>query len=135
MSRGARTQRRQAWAWAHRAAVAVLVGSIVGCSGVGASRLQGHWRGVRADGVGGDVSAAANAFAASVSIDVRGDSMIVTQGSHRQVGRYRVVQEDDAKLVLTTDADGPLEPQTFVFVDGDTMRWDVLAGKGIVFAR
>lgn len=133
MSRRARMQRRRAWA--RRAGIAALVGAIVGCSGVGASRLQGHWRGVRADGVGGDVSAAANAFAASVSIDVRGDSMIVTQGAHRQVGRYRVVQEDDTKLILTTDADGPLEPQTFVFVDTDTMRWDVLAGKGIVFAR
>jgi len=125
-------------AWARSArciGIAVLVGSMPACAGAGASRLQGHWRGTRADGVSGDVSAAANAFAASLSIDVTGDSMVVVQGAHRQVGRYRVLEEDGAKLVLSTDTDGPLDPQTFVFVDPDTMRWDVLAGKEIVFTR
>jgi hypothetical protein len=117
------------------ATVLFLAGSIGACTGAGAARLQGHWRGVRAEGVPGDVAAAANAFATGVSIDVRGDSMSVTQGDHRQVGRYRVVEEDAAKVVLTTDADGPLEPHTFVYVDQDTMRWDAVGGKGIVFVR
>jgi hypothetical protein len=109
--------------------------SALGCAGAGAARLQGHWHGVRAEGAFGEAAAAANAFAASTSIDVRGDAMIVTQGGHRQAGRYRVVHEDASKVVLTTDADGPLDPYTFVFVDEDTIRWDVLAGKTIVFSR
>jgi hypothetical protein len=107
----------------------------LGCAGGGAARLQGHWHGVRAEGALGEATAAANAFAAATSIEVRGDAMIVTQGGHRQVGRYRVVHEDASKVVLTTDADGPLDPYTFVFVDEDTIRWDVLAGKALVFSR
>jgi hypothetical protein len=117
-------------------AFAVLtMAASLGCSRAGSARLQGHWRGVRAEGVAGDLVGAASAFAAGVSIDVRGDSMTVVQGAHRQVGRYRVIDEDATKVVLTTDADGPLEPHTFVFVNGDTMRWEVLAGKAIVFTR
>jgi hypothetical protein len=90
---------------------------------------------VRAEGIAADVAGPANAFASGVSLDVHGDSMTVMQGGHRQTGRYRVVHEDPTKVVLTTDADGPLEPQTFVFADTETMRWEILTGKAIVFAR
>jgi hypothetical protein len=127
-------KRRAQTAW-RAGAVAALVGCTSACSEGGAARLQGHWHGVRAEGVAGDVAASANAFASGVSIDVRGDSMTVMQGGRRQTGRYRVVQEDATKVVVTTDADGPLELHTFVFADRDTMRWEVLAGKTIVFAR
>jgi hypothetical protein len=120
---------------AARASLAILVGWSVGCTGSGAVRLQGHWRGVRAEGVSSDVAAAANAFAASLSIEVRGDAMTVTQGARRQAGRYRVVKEDASRIVLTTDADGPLEPHTFVYVDQDTLRWDVVGGRSIVLSR
>jgi hypothetical protein len=51
------------------------------------------------------------------------------------VGRYRVVEQDASKVVFTTDADGPLEPHTFQFVDDDTIRWDAVGGKAIVLSR
>jgi hypothetical protein len=45
------------------------------------------------------------------------------------------VREDKTSLVLTTDKDGPNEPQTFTFVDAKTMKWSVLEGKAIVFVK
>jgi hypothetical protein len=44
------------------------------------------------------------------------------------------VREDKASVVLTTEKDGPDEPQTFTFVDAKTMKWSV-EGKAIVFVR
>ena len=119
---------------ARRAMVALLFfGS--GCGDPGAARLQGHWRGVHAEGVPAESTGSANAFASALAIDVKGDVMTVTQGTRRQTGRYRVVQEDASRVVLTTDADGPLDPYTFVFVDEDMMRWEALPGRTLVFAR
>src|ERR1700730_11094153 len=39
----------------------------------GSSRLAGRWRGVRAEGVGGEAQDAANAFAGKMQIDVNSD--------------------------------------------------------------
>jgi hypothetical protein len=105
------------------------------CGHTGSTRLEGHWHGVRAEGVYGDTQAAANAFATATELDVRGDSITVATPKEKQSGRYHVVREDKASLVLTTDKDGPEEPQTFTFVDAKTMKWSVLEGKTIVFVR
>jgi hypothetical protein len=106
-----------------------------GCHGEGAARLQGTWRGVRTEGVAADSVTSANAFALATELDVRCDSITVTTPSDTQSGRYRVVKQDRATLVITTDKDGPEIPQTFVFVDERTVRWAVLDGRAIVFAR
>jgi hypothetical protein len=45
------------------------------------------------------------------------------------------LREDGSKVVLTTDGDGPLEPQTFTFLDEGVMRWALLPGKAIVLVR
>jgi hypothetical protein len=37
--------------------------------------------------------------------------------------------------VITTDTDGPAEPQTFTFVDEKTLRWQVVPGKAVVFNK
>jgi hypothetical protein len=109
---------------------------VLGCGRGGPSRLEGHWRGVRAEGVGGDAQeAAANAFAAGMELDVKGDSITVSTAKDRQSGRFRIVREDKAALVLTTEKDGPDEPQTFTFVDAKTMKWAVVEGKTIVFVK
>jgi hypothetical protein len=108
----------------------------VACGRGGPSRLEGHWRGLRAEGVAGDAQeAAANSFATGMELDVKGDSITVSTARDRQSGRFRVVREDKATLVLTTEKDGPDEPQTFTFVDAKTMKWAVLEGKTIVFVK
>jgi hypothetical protein len=107
----------------------------IGCGRSGAARLEGHWRGLRAEGVPGDAQAAANSFAAAMELEVKGDSIRVSTSKDRQSGHYRIVREDKASVVLTTEKDGPDEPQTFTFVDAKTMKWSVLDGKSIVFVR
>src|ERR1019366_1985864 len=122
-----------------RLARASLMGAILSvvaaCHGDGAPRLQGKWRGVRAEGVTPDTVVAANAFATATEIEVKGDAITVTTPKDKQSGRYKVVKQDKTMLVITTDKDGADDPQTFTFVDEKTVRWAVLDGKSILFAR
>jgi hypothetical protein len=115
--------------------IAALVASAAACHGDGAAKLQGHWRGVRAEGVAGESLPAANAFATGTELEVKGDAITVTTPKDKQSGRYKVMKQDKTTLVITTDKDGPKEPQTFTFVDDKTMRWTVVEGRAIVFAR
>jgi hypothetical protein len=111
-----------------------LLAALVACHG-GSPRLEGRWRGVRAEGVPPEATSAANAFAASLELDVKGDAITVTTAKDRQSGRYKVVKEDKMTLVITTDKDGAAEPQTFTFVDDKTLKWAVLEGRAIVMVK
>lgn len=113
---------------------ALALGGMLACSG-GSKRLQGRWHGVRAEGVAAASQAAANAFATGMTLEVSGDSITVTTPHDKQSGRYKVVREDKSTLVLTTDKDGPKEPQTFTFVDDKTLKWAVLEGETIVLTK
>jgi hypothetical protein len=121
--------------FARASALGAAVALGTGCHGEGAARLQGTWRGVRTEGVAADAVAAANAFAQATELDVKGDSLTVTTPKDTQSGRYRVVKQDRTTLVISTDKDGAEAPQTFVFVDDRTVRWAVLEGRSIIFAR
>jgi hypothetical protein len=114
---------------------AVVVWAAVACGGGGSPRLQGKWRGVRAEGVLPGALATANVFATSMQLDVKGDAITVTTPKDKQSGHYHVVKEDKASVVITTDKDGPTEPQTFTFVDEKTLRWAVDGGQAIVFGK
>jgi hypothetical protein len=124
---------------ASRVARASLVGALAAaaaaCHGDGAAKLQGRWRGVRAEGVAPESVAAANAFATGTELEVKGDAITVTTPKDKQSGHYKVVKQEKATLIITTDKDGPAEPQTFTFADERTMRWTVVEGRAIVFAR
>jgi hypothetical protein len=98
-------------------------------------RLEGRWRGVRAEGVGPEASSAANAFATSTELYVKGSTLTVTSPKGRQVGRFRVVAESPTTLIIAADKDRSAEPETFTFVDNKTMKWSALEGKYIVFTR
>lgn len=115
------------------ALVASVWGS--GCGGGGSSRLQGKWHGLRADGVLPGALAAANAFAAGMTLEVKGDAITVTTPKDKQSGHYHVVKEDKTSVIITTDKDGPTEPQTFTFVDDKTLRWAVDSGQTILFGK
>ncbi len=105
------------------------------CETHGSARLEGRWRGVRVEGVAPESAAVANAFASSLELDVHGNTLAVSTQKERQLGRYRVVGETGTTLVITTDKDGPDQPQTFVFIDDRTMRWSPVEGKAIVLAK
>jgi hypothetical protein len=112
-----------------------LVWAVTGCHGGGSARLQGKWRGLRAEGVAASALATANTFATGMFLEVKGDGITVTTPKDKQAGRYKVVKEDKTTLVITTDKDGPAEPQTFTFVDDKTVKWTVMDGESIVFAK
>jgi len=115
--------------------VAVLALGLLACGGGGSKRLQGKWHGLRAEGVAVASQAAANTFATGMTLEVSGDAITVTTPHDKQAGRYKVVKEDRSTLVLTTDKDGPKEPQTFTFVDDKTVKWLVMDGELIVFGK
>ena len=98
-------------------------------------RLEGRWIGVRAEGAGAEGVPAANAFASSIELEFRRNQIFVTSARQSQAGRYEVVREDANAVVVTTERDGPTHPQTFTFQPTDTMRWHVLDGRSILFAR
>jgi hypothetical protein len=114
----------------------MAIGSLLGaCTHGGSPRLQGHWRGVRAEGIPAQAQPAANAFATAVELVVRGDTIAVSAPKEKQSGHYKVVKDEATTLVITTDKDGPGEPQTFTFVDPNTMKWSVLGERTIVFVK
>jgi hypothetical protein len=115
--------------------LAALTLGLLACGGGGSKRLQGKWHGLRAEGVAVASQASANAFATGMTLEVSGDSITVTTPHDKQAGRYKVVKEDKSTLVLTTDKDGPKEPQTFTFVDEKTVKWLVMDGELIVFGK
>jgi hypothetical protein len=113
----------------------VAVFALGACGRRGSARLEGHWKGTRADGVAPEAQARANDFATQTELDVHGDTLTVTFPKDKQSGRYRVVSETKAAVVIVTDKDGDSDKQTFTFVDEKTLRWTVLDGKTITFAK
>jgi hypothetical protein len=109
---------------------------IAGCNH-GSTRLAGHWRGVRAEGVTPPVDDAANAFAGKMQLDFSGDTITVTATSGKQSDKYKVLSENPSTTVITTEKDGAANPQTFTFVGAGekTMRWEVVPGKAVVFNK
>jgi len=101
----------------------------------GSSKLAGHWRGVRAEGVVASADDAAGAFAGRMQLDFAGDAVTITTPQGEQKTRYKVVKEDASSTVISTDGDGAGDLQTFTFVDPKTMRWQVVPGKAIVFNK
>jgi hypothetical protein len=108
----------------------------IACKRSGAARLEGHWRGTKADGVPTDAQQRANDFASATEVDVKGDSITVTfPPKEKQSGKYKVVDETKNTVVIVTDKDGPQDKQTFTFVDDKTMKWTIVEGRTITFVR
>jgi len=119
------------------ACVAALAAvSALACRGpTGSAQIEGHWIGVRAEGVNADAIAAASAFVTSTELEFRRTDITITTAKETQFGRYQLLREDAHGVVITTDLDGPAHPQTFVLAGDETMRWILPEGKAIVFAK
>ncbi len=119
---------------------AFTVVALLGLSGLAAckkpgSRLEGVWRGSKAEGVAADVQQAANTFALDTEVSFSGEVLSVRTPRGRKDSKFKVVREDKASTVIVTDADGPKAEETFVFSDDHTMKWQVLDGKTITFNK
>jgi hypothetical protein len=111
-----------------------LVLLAAGCKHAG-ERLEGHWHGVRAEGVGADQQVAANAFAVGTELEFKAGTLHVKTPKDEQTGKYKVTAEDKQSVTVTTDRDGLTDAQTFYFPDDHTMRWQVLEGKALTFQK
>jgi hypothetical protein len=97
------------------------------------SRLEGRWRGVRAEGVPAEMQAAANVFATGVHLEIRGNRLTVTTPKETQTGTFRVVQDTATSVVIATDKEDGDE--TFDVIDDRTLRWQVAPPRAITFKR
>ncbi len=110
-----------------------------GCKHPGSPKLEGRWKGTKADGVASEQQINANVFATGTEIIARGDQIAVTTPAGKPVqATYTVDSEDKTSVTIHTDKDGPAQRETFTFSeDGNTMTWkvDPTAGKTITFTR
>lgn len=117
-------------------ALSVALTATMGCRHPG-SKLEGHWRGTRAEGVGAGAQDAANAFATHTEILAKGASLtITTPGAAPQQASFVVDSENPTTVVVHTDKDGVDKKETFAFSDeGKTMVWRLGEGRTITFQR
>jgi hypothetical protein len=122
------------------AAALMLLSSLpvlVGCKHPGSQKLEGRWRGTKAEGVPPDQQTNASVFAMGTEIMARGDQIAVTTPAGRPIqATYFVDNEDARTVVIHTDKDGPGARETFTFTDdGRQMTWRVDSGRTITFQR
>ena len=115
-------------------AIVAVVGAI-GCKHPGSARLEGRWKGVRADGVLPNVQEAANGFALQTEIVAKADKITIsTPGVKGQQDTYVVDSDTKGTLILHTEKDPNKE--TFNFAeDGKTMTWRLGDGRAITFQK
>ena len=107
------------------------------CKHAGSQKLEGRWKGTRAEGTSADQQLNANAFANATEIIARADQIAVTTPLSRPIqATYTVDSEDKNTVVIHTDKDGASSRETFTFSDdGNTMTWKVDPGRSITFTR
>ena len=116
--------------------LALAIAGSIGCKHPG-SKLEGHWKGTRAEGVGPTAQDAADAFAKQTEIVAKGTTItITTPGAKPQTATFVVDSESAGTIVVHTDKDGTANPQTLTFADeGKTMVWRLGEGRTITFQR
>ena len=107
---------------------------IAGCRR-GSAKLEGRWKGVRAEGVDPNAQIQASVFATSTEIVAIGDKIAIqTPQGRSPTSTYTVEREDATTLVIHTDRDPNAE--TFTFNEkGDTMVWRVDETRRIWFKK
>jgi hypothetical protein len=106
-----------------------------GCKHPGSQKLEGHWKGQKAEGVPDSALAQANVFAAGTDILAQGNQITIhTPGGRNAAATYTIDKEDATTLVIHTDRDGHAE--TFTFNEkADTMVWKIDAERSITFKK
>ncbi len=118
-----------------RAALVTLILLLAGCHKGGSPRLEGKWRGAKAEGILPASQAAANQFAMDTEVEFAGNQVTVRTPSSKQADKYKVVREDKRSIMIQTDKDGPNDLQTFTFDTERAMRWQILPGMTVSFLK
>lgn len=114
---------------------AVLGLALLGaCKHPGSAKLEGRWKGMRAEGVATDALVNANVFATGTEIVVKGNQISISTPTAKNVtATYFVDKEEPTTVVIHTDKDATSE--TFDFTDSRTMSWKVDEKRSIVFTK
>ena len=118
-----------------RAALLAILLTLAACHKAGSPRLEGKWRGAKAEGILPSAQDAANQFAVDTELEFDGENVTVKNSSGKQSAKYKVVREDKRSIIIETDRDGPNDPQTFTFDTDRSMRWQIMPGKTLSFAK
>lgn len=112
-------------------------GALAACKPQGSAKLEGRWRGVRAEGVPTETQAQANTFALGTEIIAKGDQIVIaTPAGRNPQSTYVVDAEDKTAVTIHTDKDGVNARETFTFAsDGKTMSWKIDDRRAIVFQK
>jgi hypothetical protein len=107
----------------------------MGCKHPGSQKLEGRWRGQKADGVPEAAQASTNTFAMGTEIIAQGNQLAIhTPAGRNPAATYTVDKEDATTLVLHTDRDNSAE--TFTFTEkADVMVWKIDAQRSITFKK
>lgn len=116
-------------------AALLLTGSAMslGCRH-GSAKLEGHWKGVKAEGVPEAAMAQALVFAQATEIIARSNQIAIqTPAGRHEPTTYFIDKEDATTLVIHTERDGA---ETFTFSEkADTMVWRIDAARSITFRK
>jgi len=117
--------------------VAALVATALaaGCKHPGSQKLEGRWKGQKADGVPETAQISANSFAIGTEIVAQGNQIAIqTPAGRNPAATYTVDKEDATTLVIHTDRDKSTE--TFTFSEkADTMVWKIDDQRSITFKK
>jgi hypothetical protein len=110
--------------------------TVSACKGGGSAKLEGHWRGTRAEGVRAEVTEPADRFASETEIIAKGNQIAVSTSGKKHQSSYVVDSDDKNTVVIHTEADGANAKETFVVAeDGKTMVWKLGDGRAIHFTK
>lgn len=116
-------------------AAALFFSLLLGCKHPGSQKLEGRWKGQKADGVPDTAQVSASSFATGTEIVAQGNQITITTPAGRPPpATYSVDKEDATTLVIHTDRDGSAE--TFTFNEkADTMVWKIDPQRSITFKK
>ena len=116
--------------------LALAIAGSIGCKHPG-SKLEGHWKGTGAEGVGAGAQEAATAFAKQTEITAKGTTITITTPNTKPLTATFVVDsETPSTVVVHTDKDGAANKETFGFTDdAKTMTWRMGEGRTLLFQR
>lgn len=116
------------------AALLLLGSATAGCRH-GSAKLEGHWKGTKAEGAPESMQTQATVFAQGTEIIARSNQIAIqTPAGRNEMTTYFIDKEDATTLVIHTERDPSAE--TFTFNEkADQMVWRVDASRSITFRR
>jgi hypothetical protein len=111
----------------------VLV-ALTACGSKGSARLEGSWKGLRAEGVLPHQQAAADSYALGTAFEFKGENVTLKSPKSSSTTRYKVEKDEGSTIVIRGDKDAK-DPQTFTFIDPKTFRWSTAPGQSLVFTK